>query len=111
MIISGGENIYSSEVETVISQFPGVAQCAVIGVPSEEWGESVHAILVAAPDATNTEEVTVDVLRDFCKQHIASYKCATSIEFVEALPLSAAGKVLKTELRKPYWERREKQVS
>jgi len=111
MIISGGENIYSSEVETVISQFPGVAQCAVIGVPSEEWGESVHAILVAAPDATNTEEVSVDVLRDFCKQHIASYKCATSIEFVEALPLSAAGKVLKTELRKPYWERREKQVS
>ena len=104
MIISGGENIYSSEVETVISQFPGVAQCAVIGIPSDEWGESVHAVLVLVPGAETPGEITTVELREFCRQHIAGYKCPRTLEIVEALPLSAAGKVLKTELRKPYWE-------
>jgi acyl-CoA synthetase (AMP-forming)/AMP-acid ligase II len=111
MIICGGENIYSSEVETVITQYPGIAQCAVIGIPSDKWGESVHAVIVASPGSEIPEVLTVKELRKFCKQHIAGYKCARSLEFVDALPISGPGKVLKTELRKPYWENREKQVS
>jgi acyl-CoA synthetase (AMP-forming)/AMP-acid ligase II len=111
MIISGGENVYSSEVETAVTQYPGIAQCAVIGLPSEKWGESVHAILVASPGSKVAGALTVSELRTFCKQHIAGYKCPASLEFVESLPISAAGKILKTELRKPYWGNREKQVS
>lgn len=111
MIISGGENIYSSEVETVITQYPGVAQCAVIGIPSKEWGESVHAVLVPSPGSDISVALTVADLRKFCKQHIAGYKCPASFTFVDSLPLSGAGKILKTELRKPFWENREKQVS
>ena len=111
MIISGGENIYSSEVETVVTQYPGIAQCAVIGIPSDEWGESVHAVLVRSPDSEMINELSVAELRKFCKQHIAGYKCPASLEFVESLPISAAGKILKTELRKPYWENSERQVS
>lgn len=111
MIISGGENIYSSEVETVITQYPGIAQCAVIGIPSEEWGESVHAFLVASPGSNTADELSVSKLREFCKQHLAGYKCPASMQFVEALPISGAGKILKTELRKPFWENRENQVA
>jgi acyl-CoA synthetase (AMP-forming)/AMP-acid ligase II len=104
MIISGGENIYSSEVETVISQYPGVAQCAVIGIPSDKWGESVHAVLVSSPDSDTSALPTLSELRKFTKQHIAGYKCPKSLEFVNSLPISAAGKILKNELRKPYWK-------
>ena len=111
MIISGGENIYSSEVETVISQYPGIAQCAVIGVPSDEWGESVHAVLVLVSDAEEPDQITVSTLKNFCKQLIAGYKCPTSLEFTESLPISAAGKVLKNELRDTYRENSTKQVS
>ncbi|MGB0955474.1 MAG: long-chain-fatty-acid--CoA ligase [Panacagrimonas sp.] len=110
MIISGGENIYSCEVETVLTQHPAVAQCGVIGIPSDEWGETVHAVIVAAQDA-DAGSLSVDGLRAFCKQHIAGYKCPRSFEIVDALPISGAGKILKTELRKPYWEGREKQVA
>jgi long-chain acyl-CoA synthetase len=111
MIISGGENIYSSEVETVVSQYPGVAQCAVIGIPSEDWGESVHAVLVLESGSEKPESITVGVLREFCKKQIAGYKCPTSLAFADSLPLSGAGKVLKTELRKPFWKDKAKQVS
>ena len=111
MVISGGENVYSSEVETIVSQYPGIAQCAVIGIPSDEWGESVHAVLVSSPDSGTPSSLTVSDLRKFCKQHIAGYKCPRSFEFMDSLPISAAGKILKTELRKPYWKNSEKQVS
>lgn len=111
MIISGGENVYSSEVETVITQYPGIAQCAVIGVPSEKWGEAVHAVIVLSPDSDLSDSLTVDDLRAFCKQHIAGYKCVRSFELAPSLPISAAGKILKTELRKPYWSEDRKQVS
>jgi acyl-CoA synthetase (AMP-forming)/AMP-acid ligase II len=111
MIITGGENVYSSEVETVITQYPGISQCAVIGIPSDEWGESVHAVLVVSPGSEISDVLTVAELRKFCKQHIAGYKCARSLEFVDALPVSGPGKVLKTELRKPYWANREQLVS
>ena len=100
MIISGGENIYSAEVESVISQHPSVAQVAVIAVPSKEWGEAVHAVIVPKQG----EEPTIEEIYTFCKQSIAGYKCPRSLELLKELPLSGAGKILKTELRKPHWD-------
>ncbi len=108
MIISGGENIYSVEVENAITRHPAVAQCAVIGIPDERWGERVHAIVVTRSGAN----VSADELMDFCKTLIAGYKCPRSIDVSEnPLPLSGAGKVLKRELRRPFWEHRERHVS
>ncbi len=106
MIISGGENVYSAEVENALAQHPAVAACAVIGIPSAEWGESVHAVVVLKPGAS----VTIEELIAHCKTLISGYKCPRSVEFRAALPLSGAGKILKTELRKPFWEGRERQV-
>ncbi len=107
MIISGGENIYSAEVENAIAQHPAVAACAVIGIPSEEWGEAVHAVLVAKPG----QPVTADELIAHCKTLIAGYKCPRSVALVEALPLSGAGKVLKTKLREPFWKDRQRAIA
>jgi long-chain acyl-CoA synthetase len=99
MIISGGENVYSVEVENAIYQHPGVYQCAVIGVPDERWVERVHAIVVPMPGV----EIRADALIDHCKGLIAGYKCPRSVEIRTApLPLSGAGKILKSELRKAY---------
>ncbi|NEM05440.1 long-chain-fatty-acid--CoA ligase [Geodermatophilus normandii] len=106
MIISGGENVYSVEVENVLAQHPAVATCAVIGVPDETWGERVHAVVVPAAGAT----VTLEQLHDFCADRLAGYKVPRSMETVDALPLSAAGKVLKRELREPYWAGQERSV-
>ena len=101
MIISGGENVYSAEVENAISTVPGVAEVAVIGVPDERWGERVHAIVVPRQGATLTPQ---DVI-DHCRSRIAGYKCPRSVDFRDTpLPLSGAGKVLKRELREPYWQ-------
>ena len=100
MIVSGGENVYSAEVENALAQHPAVAASAVIGIPSAEWGEAVHAVVVLKPGQSATE----DELRTHCKGLIAGYKCPRSVSFADELPLSGAGKVLKTELRKPYWE-------
>jgi long-chain acyl-CoA synthetase len=100
MIISGGENVYSAEVENAISLIPGVAEVAVIGVPDERWGERVHAIIVPRAGAN----LTADSVMEHCRQQIAGYKCPRSVDFrSETLPLSGAGKVLKRELREPYW--------
>ena len=108
MIISGGENVYSVEVENAVTRHPAVAQCAVIGIPNERWGEQVHAVVVTRSGAT----VSAEELIEFCKTLIAGYKCPRSVEISEtALPLSGAGKVLKRELRKPFWENRERLVS
>jgi len=96
MIISGGENIYSVEVENAIAQHPAVRQCAVIGIPSKEWIETVHAIIVLHPGQSPTEEEIIE----HCRVRIARYKCPRSVEFrSEALPLSHANKILKRELR------------
>jgi acyl-CoA synthetase (AMP-forming)/AMP-acid ligase II len=103
MIISGGENVYSAEVENVLARHPAVADCAVVGVPDEQWGERVHAVIVAAGGA----EPSGDALREFCRQHIGGYKVPRSFEFVDALPLSGAGKVLKRELRRRYRDGRD----
>ncbi|MQA88203.1 MAG: AMP-binding protein, partial [Streptosporangiales bacterium] len=106
MVISGGENVYSAEVENAIASHPAVASSAVIGVPDPEWGERVHAVVVLKPGRTaSAEEV-----REHCKKSIAGYKAPHSCEFLDALPTSPAGKVLKHELRKPYWEGVDRQV-
>ena len=108
MIISGGENVYSTEVENAMYQHPDVAQCAVIGVPDDKWGERVHAIVV--PRA-GTDPAPA-ALMAHCRALIADYKCPRSVSFQdEPLPLSGAGKVLKTELRKPFWAGRGRQVN
>lgn len=95
MIISGGENVYSAEVEKVLIRHPGVSRVAVIGVPDADWGERVHAIVVPAEN----DSVDLDSLREFAAAHIARYKLPKSLQLIDALPLSAAGKVLKRELR------------
>lgn len=99
MIITGGENVFSAEVENAVAKHPAVAQVAVIGIPDPDYGERVHAVIVTRPGAA----LSVDELKDHCKALIANYKCPRSIELRDALPLSAAGKVLKRELREPYW--------
>ncbi|MCO1656411.1 acyl-CoA synthetase [Pseudonocardia humida] len=107
MIVSGGENVYSAEVENALAKHPAVASCAVIGVPDPEWGERVHAVVVLAPGA----EATPEELREHTKTLIAGYKAPRSAEFVDALPLSGAGKILKRELRAKYWSDADRGVS
>ena len=101
MIVSGGENIYSLEVENAISTHPAVAQVAVIGIPDDRWGEAVHAIIYLKPGTQATEEEIIDHARE----SIAGYKVPKSITFRDdPLPLSGAMKILKRELRAPFWE-------
>lgn len=107
MIVSGGENVYSAEVENALAQHPSVGACAVIGIPSDQWGEAVHAVVVLKPGTTATE----DELGAHCRGLIGGYKCPRTFEFRAALPVSGAGKILKTELRKPFWAGRERNVA
>ncbi len=98
MIVSGGENVYSAEVEKVLALHPAVASCAVIGVPDDDWGERVHAVVVLRPGA----HATAAELREHCGEHIARYKAPRTVFFADALPISAVGKILKRELRVSY---------
>jgi len=108
MIITGGENVYSTEVENVVAQHPGVLQCAVIGIPHAQWGETVHAVVVVKPGTT----LEADDLVDFCKERIGHYKCPRSVEVrTDPLPMSGAGKILKRELRRPFWEGKDRRVA
>jgi long-chain acyl-CoA synthetase len=108
MIISGGENIYSAEVESAISLLDGVSEVAVIGIPDDKWGETVHAVVVPKPGWA----LTADQVIAHSRTQIAGYKCPRSVEIrATPLPLSGAGKVLKTNLREPFWAGRSKQVS
>jgi acyl-CoA synthetase (AMP-forming)/AMP-acid ligase II len=106
MIVSGGMNIYPAEVEAVIYRHPAVAQVAVIGVPDERWGEAVKAVIELKQGAKATEQEIID----FCKQHLASQKKPKSVDFVDALPVTNAGKVSKKEIRDQYWQGRERRV-
>lgn len=107
MIVTGGENVYSAEVESAISTHPGVAQVAVIGIPDEKWGECVHAIVVPKPGI----EINVEAIIVHTRESIAGYKVPKSVELrSEPLPLSGALKVLKRELRAPYWKGRGKAI-
>ena len=99
MVISGGENVYSVEVENAMAKHPAVATCAVIGVPDDHWGERVHAVVVLKAG----ESVTTEELQEHTRALISSYKIPRSMEFRDALPISAAGKVLKRELRAEHW--------
>ena len=100
MIITGGENVYSIEVESVISLHPGVAEVAIIGVPDERWGEAVKAIVVARGTQPSAEELVA-----FCRGKVAGYKIPKSIEFrTESLPKTGPGKIAKRVLRDPYWK-------
>jgi long-chain acyl-CoA synthetase len=108
MIVTGGENVYSAEVESAISKHEAVAQVAVIGIPHDTWGEQVHAIVVLVDGASASEED----IRVFAREQIAGYKVPKSVEFrSEPLPLSGAMKVLKKDLRAPYWEGQERSVN
>ena len=106
MIISGGANIYPREVEEVICTHPAVQEVTVIGVPDEKWGESVKALVVLRPAAQAAE---ADII-EHCRLRLASYKKPTSVDFLRELPKNAYGKILKRELRDPYWAGRNRNV-
>lgn len=107
MIVSGGENVYPREIEDVLFEHPQIADAAVIGVPSERFGEEVKAIVVLREG----EEAEVDEIIAFCRERLAGYKRPRSLDFVESLPRNASGKVLKKELREPYWQGHSRRVS
>ncbi|MDX2058989.1 MAG: AMP-binding protein, partial [Gemmatimonadales bacterium] len=108
MIISGGENVYSVEVEAALYAHSAVAMCAVFGIPDDRWGEAVHAVVVPRPGQAVTEAELIE----FCRARIAGYKCPRGVSFQDtALPISGAGKILKNELRAPYWDGRARRVN
>ncbi|MFE3000990.1 long-chain fatty acid--CoA ligase [Nocardia sp. NPDC059246] len=107
MIVSGGENVYSAEVENAVAAHPAVAACAAIGIPDPDWGERVHVVIVCHPDQT----VTFDEIREHTKSRIAGYKAPRSIEIVDALPVSSTGKILKRTLREKHWHAEGRQVN
>jgi long-chain acyl-CoA synthetase len=111
MIVSGGENIYPAEVENALLAHPMVTDAAVIGVPHDKWGETVKAIVVLAPGAPEDAEMLTSDIISATRDRLAHYKCPTSIAFVDALPRNPSGKVLKRELRAPYWIGRDRNIS
>ncbi len=107
MIVSGGENVYPAEVENVLLSHSDVIDAAVIGVPDERWGETVKAVVVLAPGAELDEEAVIS----YCRRHLAHYKCPTSIDVADVLPRNPSGKLLKRELRAPYWLGRARSIN
>ena len=108
MIVTGGENVYSTEVENALASHPAVQEVAVIGIPSDVWGETVHAIVVLREH----EKATAEELIEYARKSLAGFKVPKSVEFQDdPLPLSGAFKPLKRELRRRYWEDHERQVS
>ena len=106
MIISGGMNIYPAEIEAALERHPAVQEVAVFGVPSDEWGESVHAVVVAKPG----QKVEAQELAAFARGHLAGYKVPRSLSFADDLPKTGSGKILKRTLREPFWRGRTKRV-
>jgi acyl-CoA synthetase (AMP-forming)/AMP-acid ligase II len=106
MIISGGMNIYPAEIEAALEQHPGIYDVAVFGIPSEQWGEAVHATVVRSPGSA----LTSDQIVAFAREHLASYKVPRSVEFATELPRTGSGKLLKRQLRAPYWAGQTSQV-
>lgn len=107
MIISGGENVYPAEVESAIYGHPDVQEVAVIGIPDDKWGEAVKAVCVPKPGAS----VDADSVMSWARERIAAFKVPKSVDVIEALPRNASGKILRKDLRAPYWEGRERQVN
>jgi acyl-CoA synthetase (AMP-forming)/AMP-acid ligase II len=106
MIISGGENVYPAEVENALSGHPGIADVAVIGVPDEKWGETVKAIVVRRSGA----DPSPGDIMEYARQRLARYKCPTSVDFMDVLPRNPSGKLLKRQLREPYWKGQERRI-
>ncbi|HYE94174.1 MAG TPA: AMP-binding protein [Terriglobales bacterium] len=106
MIISGGMNVYPAEIEAALERHPAVQEVAVFGIPSDEWGEAVHAVVVRRPGTTLTPEA----LAAFGREHLAGYKVPRSVSFADELPKTGSGKVLKRSLREPFWRGRTKRV-
>jgi acyl-CoA synthetase (AMP-forming)/AMP-acid ligase II len=107
MIFSGGMNIYPAEIEAALERHPAVLEVAVFGIPSDEWGESVHAVLVPKTGAT----LAADDVMAFARVHLAGYKAPRSVSFADELPRTGSGKILKRDLREPYWKGRRARVS
>ena len=107
VIISGGENISSSEIEDALYQHPAVLECAVIGVPHERWGETPKALVVLRGGSTPSAEELIA----FCRGHLAHFKCPTSVEVVAELPRTATGKLQKFKLRERYWAGAQRRVN
>ena len=106
MIISGGENVYPAEVESAIYGHPAIAEVAVIGIPSEKWGEEVKACIVLKPDCECAEQ---DVI-DYARERVAAFKAPKSVDFIAEMPRNPSGKILRRTLREPYWEGQDRQV-
>jgi len=107
MIITGGENVYPAEVESAIYGHPAIADIAVIGIPDQKWGEAVKAVIVLKPGA----ELTENELIAHAREKIAGFKCPKSVDFIDALPRNPSGKILRRELRAPYWKGLQRQVN
>ena len=106
-IVSGGENVYPREIEEVLFTHPDIADATVIGVPSQKWGEDVKAVVVRKPGTELTETEIIA----FCGERLAGYKRPRSVDFIDALPKNPSGKVLKRELREPYWGDKTRRVN
>ena len=107
MIVSGAENVYPRMVEDVLFKHPAIADAAVIGIPHEQWGETVKAVVLFREGASASEEEVIE----FCRGQLGRFQCPTSVDIVSSLPRNASGKVLKRELREPYWEGRGRRVA
>jgi fatty-acyl-CoA synthase len=103
IIVSGGENISSLELEKILLAHPAVLEACVIPVPDQKWGEVARALIVLKPEAQLTEAE----LLEFSRSHLAHYKCPRAVDFVESLPKTGTGKILKKDLRKKYWQGQE----
>ena len=106
MIVSGGENVYPAEVENVLMAHPAIADVAVIGVPHDKWGETAKAIVVKAAEV----DVTEDEIIKYAKERLAAFKCPTSVDWTDMLPRNPSGKILKKDLREPFWEGHQRRV-
>ena len=107
MIISGGENIYPAEVENALMSHPDIIDAAVVGIPDDKWGETVKGFVILNEESTISETEIIEST----KEKIASYKCPTSINFISEMPRNPSGKILRRELRAPYWDKEGRNVS
>lgn len=107
MIISGAENIYPAEVENALMSHPQILDAAVVGIPDEKWGETVMGFVILAEDASISE----DEIIAYSREKIAGFKCPKTIKFINEIPRNPTGKVLRRELREPYWKGKERNIS